>query len=346
MISNSSLSVNKLAIVRPLHWVTMCCVFGCFSLLAGREPLLAKAKAKTKTNGNSAWQEPAWQEPNRLEWNWHHFHESRNNTRRLLIVQYTGWDDYYFKMTDKTEKPNREYAKRRHVDYVRLNGNAYGASYGSYNKIYALDTVKSSHDNYDAVLLLDSDCIIVDWEFDALDLLPEKNLLTAQMVRKKDPTYTFDINNGITLWNMRHPEFDFVLSKWKEIAMGDVSNNLPPSDQRGLHKVLRMYSDEDRRDRGVVNAIEGNAKTPGPFTYLAGTFVKHYINAAYVQESGIGTKFQPNEQRLKEITEMAHQVYQKSGREIVRTTHMPISPTRNNKNIPGNTSSVRLQTET
>lgn len=314
--------MNKPANVRLIHFLTIYCVLGLFFLHHTITSLQRPRQKHTETQRQNL----AWQDPNRLDldWNWHHFHGSRNNTRRLLIVQYTGRDDFYFKMTDITEKPNREYAKRRHVDYLRLNGNAYGASYGSYNKIYLLDTIKRSHEKYDAVLLLDSDCIIVGWEFDALDLLPEKNLLSAQKVRENDPTYTWDINNGITIWNMRHPEFDFVLSKWKEIAIGDISNNLPPSDQRGLHKVLRdMYSYEDRRDHGVVNAIEGTGSRPGPLTYLHGTFVKHYVNSAYVRKNS--TTFQPNEQRLQEITEMAHQVYQKSGREIVPTAHVPIT---------------------
>eukprot|EP00522_Entomoneis_paludosa_P009583 CAMPEP_0172447424 /NCGR_PEP_ID=MMETSP1065-20121228/6748_1 /TAXON_ID=265537 /ORGANISM="Amphiprora paludosa, Strain CCMP125" /LENGTH=128 /DNA_ID=CAMNT_0013198727 /DNA_START=110 /DNA_END=493 /DNA_ORIENTATION=- len=128
-------------------------------------------------------------------------------------------------MTDISQTTNIAYAWKHRVDFARMNGVAYGSRKGAdatYNKPYILKTVldanlaaakskkkksntaskkgTSSTMMYDAVLVLDSDALIVDLDFDALELLPETYLLAAEKASVVDTNSTWDINAGVTLW--------------------------------------------------------------------------------------------------------------------------------------------------
>eukprot|EP00587_Corethron_hystrix_P010747 CAMPEP_0113310962 /NCGR_PEP_ID=MMETSP0010_2-20120614/8397_1 /TAXON_ID=216773 ORGANISM="Corethron hystrix, Strain 308" /NCGR_SAMPLE_ID=MMETSP0010_2 /ASSEMBLY_ACC=CAM_ASM_000155 /LENGTH=207 /DNA_ID=CAMNT_0000166521 /DNA_START=414 /DNA_END=1037 /DNA_ORIENTATION=+ /assembly_acc=CAM_ASM_000155 len=167
-----------------------------------------------------------------------------------------------------TEKVNRAYARRRHYDYVRMNGVAFG-DFAGYNKAEVLRTaIKMSI--YDAVLILDADAAIVDMDQDIMELLPTEMMLTAHRVRKEDPSHTYNINNGVTLWNLHHAKISDVTTSWLSEIDKRVENGAFSSDQELLHKVLMTYSEEERTH--MINGISTRH-----LFYQEGTFVKHVI---------------------------------------------------------------------
>uniref|UniRef100_A0A7S1BJF1 Nucleotide-diphospho-sugar transferase domain-containing protein n=1 Tax=Corethron hystrix TaxID=216773 RepID=A0A7S1BJF1_9STRA len=217
-------------------------------------------------------------------WHWHFYSKikiKKQISRTLLVAQYTGWDDVYFGFTDITEVANRAYAKRWNHDYVRMNGVAFG-DFAGYNKAEVL-RIAMKKKVYDAVILLDADAVIVDLDQNALDLIPESMLLTAHRVKRSDESYTTNINNGVTIWNLRHENMSEVNGLWidriikednlkknrRKLGYGD---RRYPSDQKELHLVLGQYADKDREK--MINAIETKH-----FFYSEGTFVKHVVRS-------------------------------------------------------------------
>lgn len=271
-----------------------------------------KTRKKKKGNGESHQKRRSFNPDNtNLTWHWDENSKSRPKDtvapeRRLVIVQYTGWEDYYFRMTDISSRANRAYAKMHNVDYVRMNGVAYGTHTGihaPYNKIFILRHFREKYrKNYDVLLLLDSDAVIVDFNFNALDLLPPNYLFAAHKIVPRSSNTTWNINNGVTLWNLNHKEYDSVVGNWASRCKDKMKRGLGVSDQGPLHYGLRTdYTDNERVEKRVVWAL--------PTTHLQprnGTFVTHFIRAVggglpgnWSQKDG--TYYLPSQDRIDQI---------------------------------------------
>mmetsp|Transcript_14180 Transcript_14180/g.39246 ORF Transcript_14180/g.39246 Transcript_14180/m.39246 type:complete len:394 (+) Transcript_14180:195-1376(+) len=229
--------------------------------------------------------------------------ETRQGARRLLIVQYTGWEDYYFGMTDISSRANKAYAKIHEFDYCRLNGVAYGSHKGpeaTYNKIHILKQLRTTYKNmsYDAALLLDSDAVIVDFDFNVLDLLPKHILLTAHKVWPHDVTHTWNVNAGVTLWNLHHKLFDKFVKTWESKVLSKIRKGGGVSDQGKLQQTLREYGAKDRLKLGVINALNTTQFQP-----RNGTFVRHFIRQMHGVDRNWsyanGKYFEPSEDRVR-----------------------------------------------
>lgn len=283
-------------------------------------------KSKNKTNSKSKGNEKSIPKHSAtipdfstLEWHWDKYSKSRPKdtvipSRRLVIVQYTGWEDYYFQMTDISSRANRAYAKMHHVDYVRMNGVAYGSHTGihaPYNKIFILRHFRERfRHNYDVILLLDSDAVIVDLDFDALELLPPNYLFAAHKIIPGSSNTTWEINNGVTLWNLKHKEYDEVVRRWAWRCKHKMERGLGVSDQGPLHFGLRTdYTDEERAEKGVVWALPTKHLQP-----RNGTFVTHFIRAMgglpenWSQKDG--TYYLPSQYRIDQIRKSVDRVCQ------------------------------------
>jgi len=164
---------------------------------------------------------------------------------------------------------------------------------------------------YDAALLLDSDAVIVDLDFDVLKLLPFKYLFAAHKIYPSAPNTTWEINNGVTLWNLDHPDFDRVVDRWEHRCKEKIEMGKGVSDQGPLHHGLRAdWTGKQRAERGLVRALA----TPH-FETGNGTFVNHFIRdidgvPQNWSDAG-GTYFVPNEDRLVKIQSAVDRVCQK-----------------------------------
>lgn len=222
-----------------------------------------------------------------IDWHWHHYHNSPANTsktstskesaRRLLIAQYTGWDETYFEFTNISEEGNRAYAKKWNHDYVRMNGVAFhttGLFFGkgkpgdaTYNKVAVLRKAIET-DAYDVVLMMDSDAVIVNFDRDALSLMPESILLLAQRVIRSDVPHTHNINIGVTMWNLRHEKINQVLDEWTAKIIRRMRWNRLPEDQCELQNLIKNTPEEERKK--MVYAMNNTE-------IGAGGFVMHLV---------------------------------------------------------------------
>ena len=84
----------------------------------------------------------------------------------------------------------------------------------TFNKIPLLQLAYEKRDRYDQVLILDTDAMIVDFECDITRLLPSTHLMAAHRVWPYDWRNTWDINAGISLWNLHHFSLPRVLEDW------------------------------------------------------------------------------------------------------------------------------------
>jgi len=214
-----------------------------------------------------------------IEWNWHHYsaynHHNTTAARRVLIAQYTGLDAAYLEFTNITQRANKAYAKKWNYDYLLMKGTAFNSNQvgiSAYNKLSVLrKTIDAKV--YDVLLILDSDAVIVDMHKDVLDLMPESMLLTACRNHEKDSPHTWEINNGVTLWNLKHERIEEVYTEWyRRLIIRIGKKNLIPSDQAELHDILKEYGEEKRKT--IVNAIYTYH-----FRFHEGSFVKHIVRS-------------------------------------------------------------------
>ena len=221
-----------------------------------------------------------------LEWNWYHYHNAsnKNNTsyelahrRNLLIAQYTGPEEPYLEFVNITQRANRAYAHKWKYDYLIMKGVAYTYNGvpgdATYNKLAVLRQAMDAN-IYDAILLIDADAVIVDLDQDALDLIPKSMLVTAFGVQTKANPHTWDVNIGVTIWNLRHAMMNEVYNKWLHAIIqrqrSKKTRKWIPDDQAPLQKIFENYGLDKRQT--MVNAINTTH-----FMYDRGTFIKHVV---------------------------------------------------------------------
>jgi len=243
---------------------------------------------------------------NHIEWNWYHYSTSNNHnttttrnvqtrhtgldtyleftntksnttaTRKVLISQYTGLDAAYLEFTNITQRANKAYANKWNYDYLLMKGTAFNSNQvgiSAYNKLSVLRKAIDAK-VYDVLLILDSDAVIVDLDQDVLDLMPESMLLTACRNHESDSPHTWNLNNGVTLWNLRHERMEEVYTEWyRRIIIRIGKKNLIPSDQAELHEVVKEYGEDKRKT--IVNAIYTYH-----FRFHEGSFVKHVVRSS------------------------------------------------------------------
>ncbi|KAG7342717.1 hypothetical protein IV203_020661 [Nitzschia inconspicua] len=249
-----------------------------------------------------------------------------NAKRRLLIAQYSGFGSYS-KILKEVSPINRAYAKKWGHDYVTLEGtalqfpglvykndddddevpscpnveNGYEAQ-STFNKIpllfqaleHATSSSLSDQDSdqvYDQVLILDTDTMIVDLDYDITTLLlrdvqqqhhhlpsdrPDDIILSKEYVMVayrvwwNDWHWTWDINAGITLWNLNHPTTRQVADTWLEKSMSHPKAVLLKNDdQFFLQRALLSVGWWKRMWDGIRTVRE-------EMEYYDATLIKHF----------------------------------------------------------------------
>lgn len=237
-----------------------------------------------------------------------HLHSAPKNTirpshKRLLIAQYSSFGSYA-SLLEETAPLNKAYARKWNHDMLIVQGTALvlrgdrkdcplPEERSTFNKIPILMYALSHTDVYDQLLLLDADALISNMGFDITTVLNDDEMLAAQRVDREDTRRTWNINNGITLWNLKHNMTKRISATWLQkatIALDGVrefgwSHN---GDQHYLH--LSLQSEE-----GAVQMTNAVLEL---FRYSRGTAVKHFIR--YDHSTWQGSE---NERRIAYIQE-------------------------------------------
>ncbi len=223
---------------------------------------------------------PSWEYEN------YRVHNDTKASKKLLIGLYSGFGAYSHLLTT-TSHINRAYAFHWNHDIVVIQGAALRIKdvdgdcepppqRATFNKIALLQYALKHKDKYDQLLILDTDSIIYKLDFDITTLLPEGRMLAAQKVKKLDSHETWDINAGVTLWDLHHPRVERLAKEWLKYAKNGIKNDFhAPSDQFHLHYALKKGSYEK-----YVHAL---AKE---FKYEQGTIIKHFIRKPNHKEWG------------------------------------------------------------
>ncbi|EEC42779.1 predicted protein [Phaeodactylum tricornutum CCAP 1055/1] len=211
-----------------------------------------------------------------LTWELHEYskttHQSSippaDSTRpRLLIAQTTS--DFYKPLFDIGRPLNQEYARVHSHDFVVASGiylldetkNETEASVpesrATYNKI-ALLSYALRQGKYDKLLVLDSDAVIRNFDLDFATYGSDPQvMLFAHAVATNQPGNHWNINIGVTLWNLHQDLLRPTWYDWYNRSMSRVYRGLVDEDQAVLHNILREMPDENRPVRGVNKLFNG-----------------------------------------------------------------------------------------
>jgi hypothetical protein len=242
-------------------------------------------------------------------WEWS-FHDKKNATTnskgRLLIAQYSSLsaDRTYARLMELTAPINKAYAKRWGHDLVILQGTTFilpkdgscepEENRSMFNKIDLLRVALSMGKHYDQLLILDSDAMIYDFERDVTELITEEEMLVAHRVREKEGPRTWNINNGVSLWNLHHPLTRMTLTRWNQSSWEGLSGSKVHGDQMYLQRVLKRGKMEPH-----IHAM------PVEFKYEKGTVIKHFVRQnKWWNNTGM-------EERLEGIQESIREVYRR-----------------------------------
>jgi hypothetical protein len=215
---------------------------------------------------------------------------TKDNLRNtsLLIVQYTGGNTYSA-LLDLTQPINKEYAKMWGYDYQLFTGlliqkevpistskndtKKVPESRATYNKVMILYNVLTNiqYQQYDKLLILDSDALMYDFSRDVATLIPDSSMMLAHKVKRNDTDTAWNINIGVTLWNLRHVATFPFCKAWKEACLNRIIKHPTSldSDQAPLQAVLK-HIPEDKRRKMITSITD-------ELGYGSGKFVRHFI---------------------------------------------------------------------
>ena len=253
----------------------------------------------------------------------------------VLIAQYDAGgstkrsNNSYATLLNISSRINQLYAQQYQYDYVLLRGivfrntfseSSYTAtqkipsSRATYNKVYILQ--KAIEWKYDYLLLLDSDAMIYDFNRDITpSILPPQKLLVAHQVtvghnkNNRDGNSQneyYNINIGVTLWNIRHAMIRTILRRWKILCYVRIIFRLDDNDQHPLQELLQHYVTFGRSLSSTNQYLHANIieENHHDFAYRDGAFIKHFIR--YNSQSWI----QPenDDHRVEEMTNVANEI--------------------------------------
>eukprot|EP00980_Cylindrotheca_fusiformis_P004989 scaffold1060_cov109-Cylindrotheca_fusiformis.AAC.5 len=245
---------------------------------------------------------------------------------RLLIAQYSAFGSYA-KLLEMTVPITKLYGKKWNHDVLVVQGvtinefhtnDAYpqkrctmldqSNNLAMYNKMPIL--MRAFEKGYDQVLLLDADALIYNLEFDIQQMLfdntsssnvllvahkADNNNNNATTSSSSSSNNTWNINNGVTLWNLKHKQFKFTLQTWVKYTLQDLQQGgtIRHGDQSYLHRVLKRH--DLQRFVHALNTSE--------FQYRKGTVIKHFPR----RNQRVWNDFKMDD-RLQEIENAVHEV--------------------------------------
>ena len=214
----------------------------------------------------------------KMEW---YLHEKNGTTdakpkNRVLISQYSGFDSYS-RLLNLTARINKAYARKWGHDFVSVTGTAltlpkdgYNCepphNRSMYNKLFLLHLGLARREKYDQLLTLDADAMIYDMDFDISNIMSQDELLAAHRVKSSDDVNTWNINNGVVLWNLHHNMTNSVFDDWYKGTITGLSSETEHGDQFYLQVALKRGE-----GKSFVHSL------PVEFKYEKGTKIKHFL---------------------------------------------------------------------
>ena len=217
------------------------------------------------------------------EWNWRFYHSNstKSKDRRMLVAQYSAFGSYA-RLLELTSPINKAYARKWNHDYVILQGAAVSIPRDSwcippeersrFNKIALLHLALARRKQYDMLLLLDADAMVYDFSKDLRAYVPPGHMLAAQRVDAADDAHAWNLNDGVTIWDLHHPLTQEVVDDWYQMTRDVLRTNpttrqyMLTGDQALLQEVLKIG---DRSNSVYTYTDE--------FQYRNATVVKHFI---------------------------------------------------------------------
>ena len=141
-------------------------------------------------------------------------------------------------------------------------------------------------------------------------LLPEPKMILAHQVggyNNNHPKEYYNINIGVTLWNLRHAMIRTIVRRWKILCYLRIINQLDDNDQNPLQNILHYFVTWGR-SRLSTNAYLHThiiQENHNDMAYRGGTLVKHFIR------DNSKTWIQPHDHaqyRIQEISNVANEI--------------------------------------
>lgn len=246
------------------------------------------------SRGPSVWEELDCSRPTKeADWEWYNTdrnNKTSSNEKRLLIAISAGYDKYadllhYSAHLAKvyTHLHNSSAAVVLQGNSLTLKGCSPPPIYTTLNKIRLLFHAVDHRAEYDYVLLLDADALIVNPLVDITSLLPSQYLVAAQPVRQGEsptPPPPFRVNAGATLWNLHHPKITQVAMQWFQDAKTAIVKGDYRGDERYLHGALENYGKS-------IYLLQDRE-----FSFREGTIIQHHLQHGTLKWEDRKSKFQ------------------------------------------------------
>ncbi|CAJ1930785.1 unnamed protein product [Cylindrotheca closterium] len=213
-------------------------------------------------------------------WLWFNYSQSqaiRRPSKRLLIVQFTGFGSYE-SLLNRAAPISQMYAKAWGHDLLvmwgitkrlkRQKNQTLPAHQSMYNKVDYLLMALEKREQYDQILILDSDSMIYDFSADLTELIRgDDDMLVALKTHEEDLPTTHRINAGVTLWNLNHPLTWQLAMDWDEGCVEAIKKNYSlRGDQYFLVEALKKAN-----RTAAVRAVQKE------FHYRSASVIKHFI---------------------------------------------------------------------
>lgn len=233
------------------------------------------------------------QEP---KWEWHKQKGIKTKSkRRLLIGQHSSYGREG-EVLELTAPMNKLYASIWNADYVAVQGSTMMVNRdngceppptrAAFDKLELLRVALHKRDRYDYLLLLDSDAMIRDLNFDVTTLANEKDMLLAEANShsSKANVHTSNVTSSVLLFDLNHASTKDFADAWYLAARDGVEDGKFLTDEYYLRSTLQKKS-----RRRYVHAIFDE------FQNRNGTVVAHF-------------SFPDDPDREKQLKELQHAV--------------------------------------
>jgi len=229
--------------------------------------------------------------------------QQQNTPHRLLIGIGGGYDERNSRLMERAHWSARMYAASNtetvEVTVVQYHGTDFTPHgckapphYATLNKIQILLTALSpsaedstTNESYDTVLLLDSDTMLYDMDFDVTQLLVSDNdngntFAVAgrrpSSSSERDEKAWWKIDSSMTLWNLHHPATLSIAQDWYQWSKNAIIRDTYVSATKYLHKSLAHHHDE-----GHAPALSGaSSSTNVPQQRLVKILTHHEFDDA------------------------------------------------------------------
>eukprot|EP00960_Hanusia_phi_P074598 768272-Hanusia_phi.AAC.17 len=251
----------------------------------------------TRDSGDLGWLFPCkhvsvkhWENPFRLGASrfrsiWKRSLWRKSEVLKVVVVQTSG-QDHYEALLQSSSNINRMYAALRGYDYLAVIGTISSAInstlsdhfFSAFNKVFLLHALVADG-RYDLAFYLDADALVVDFDFSPLHALNTSHVFAASR-GSSDESSTWDINDGVMVWNLKHPRSRELLQAWLDRSVIAMQNG-KRSDQYELQRLLERSDPVERE--ALFRVYVGHDVE---FMNYDGPNVKHILRKNHTDWSG------------------------------------------------------------